>query len=259
MTRVTLATEAAQTVIDVEAGCRIQSLRVHGHELLVTEAVGPLDWGAYPMAPWAGRLRDGRFEFEGTAHEMPPNLGAHALHGTVFTQAWEREDHSIFVTRLQPPWPYTGLVRQSFDLHENQISVTLEIHADQPMPAACGWHPWFRRRIDGVEGSIEFEAGFMELRDNAGIPSGQRVAPPPGPWDDCFGDLAGPPVIRWPGILSLKIASSCDYYVVFDERSDAVCVEPQTAPPDSLNQKPHTVHPGQPLVATTSWSWSLDR
>ena len=31
------------------------------HELLVTEGYGPIRWGSYPMAPWAGRIRDGRF------------------------------------------------------------------------------------------------------------------------------------------------------------------------------------------------------
>ena len=98
----------------------------------------------------------------------------------------------------------------------------------------------------------------MELRDDAGIPGGRRVIPPPGPWDDCFGDLSGPPVIRWPGILSLEIDSSCDYVVVFDEQPGAFCVEPQTAPPSSLNHAPHTVYPGEPLVATTSWSWKQD-
>ncbi len=258
MAQLTMASETATAVIDMEAGCRLASLQVYGHELLVTEGPGPIHWGSYPMAPWAGRLRRGRFEYEGVAHAMPANLGAHALHGTVFTQPWEPEDQGVFVTRLTPPWPFPGLVRQRVELHQDRISLTLEVHSDEPMPTACGWHPWFRRRLGGVEGSIEFDAGYMELRDDAGIPGGRRVIPPPGPWDDCFGDLSGPPVIRWPGILSLEIDSSCDYVVVFDEQPGAFCVEPQTAPPNSLNHAPHTVYPGEPLVATTSWSWKQD-
>lgn len=260
MPKVTIASETARAVIDPTAGCRLTSLQVHGHEVLVTEGSDPIMWGSYPMAPWAGRLRDGRFLFAGREYQMPPNLGPHALHGTVFTQNWQREDEASYSTRLEPPWPFSGLVRQRFELADDHFHLTLEVHADDvPMPAACGWHPWFRRRVGPVEGSIDFEAEFMELRDDAGIPSGERIPPPPGPWDDCFGGLSYPAVVRWPGVLSLEVESSCDYLVVFTEQQDAFCVEPQTAPPNSLNDSPYVVEPGIPLIATTSWSWQEDR
>ncbi len=191
---------------------------------------------------------------------MPLNLGPHALHGTVFTQAWEREADNSFTTQLRPPWPFAGFVRQRFELTTDHLSISLEVHAENAaMPASCGWHPWFRRRINDVESTIEFEAGFMELRNQAGLPSGRRVPPPPGPWDDCFGDLAGPPVIRWPGVLSLTVESSCDYFVVFNEEPDAFCVEPQTDPPNSLNRTPRVIEPPTPLIATTTWAWEADQ
>jgi aldose 1-epimerase len=55
------------------------------------------------------------------------------------------------------------------------------------------------------------------------------------------------------------VASSCDHIVVYDEPPDAVCVEPQTAPPDFVNMAPSTTIPGVPLVATMTlrW-WALD-
>jgi aldose 1-epimerase len=51
----------------------------------------------------------------------------------------------------------------------------------------------------------------------------------------------------------VTIESSCPELVVFDERDDAVCVEPQTHPPDALNLGAALVEPGYPLVATTTF------
>ncbi|CAM5383133.1 aldose 1-epimerase [Streptomyces purpurascens] len=43
--------------------------------------------------------------------------------------------------------------------------------------------------------------------------------------------------------------------VVYDEQEAAVCVEPQTGPPNGLNTLPRSSRPWQPLEATTTWSW----
>ena len=96
----------------------------------------------------------------------------------------------------------------------------------------------------------------MYLRDAAGITTTERVSPPPpGPWDDCFTDLRRPPVLRWPGFLELTIESDCPAWVVYTEPEDALCVEPQTAPPDALNTGPTVVEPGRPLIAEMTWRW----
>ena len=125
------------------------------------------------------------------------------------------------------------------------------------MPASIGWHPWFLRRLDGVSGEVELDldAGAMLVRDADGIATDRRVAPPPGPWDDCFVDLRRPPVLRWPGFLELSVESDCPDWVIYTEPEDALCVEPQTAPPDALNREPAIVEPGRPLVATMTWRW----
>jgi aldose 1-epimerase len=45
---------------------------------------------------------------------------------------------------------------------------------------------------------------------------------------------------------------------VFDEPEHAICVEPQTGPPDAFTLDPVVVRPGEPLVATATWSWQLE-
>ena len=68
---IVLESTTARLTIDPAAGGRLASLVVAGSELLVTEGMGPIMWGCYPMAPFAGRIRDGRFTFDGREHTLP--------------------------------------------------------------------------------------------------------------------------------------------------------------------------------------------
>jgi aldose 1-epimerase len=61
--------------------------------------------------------------------------------------------------------------------------------------------------------------------------------------------------LTWPGRLELTVASREQWVVVYDEQEAAVCVEPQTGPPDGLNSQPRLVTPIEPLEATTTWTW----
>jgi aldose 1-epimerase len=253
-----LTAPGVEAIVDLGLGARISSLRIDGRELIRTEGYGPIMWGSYPMVPYAGRVRDGRFTFEGREYRLPVTMPPHAIHGTVLDRAWQVNDDGSVAIDLGPDWPFAGRVTQRFALGADGMAFRLELEADEPMPASIGWHPWFRRRVEGVDGEVELdvEPGTMYLRDDAGITTEQRVTPPPPrPWDDCFTDLAGPPVLRWPEFLELTIDSECTDWVIYTVPEDAVCVEPQTAPPDSINRSPFVVAPGRPLVATMTWSW----
>jgi aldose 1-epimerase len=101
---VEIAAGPTTVTIDPERGGRISSIRVDGLELLVGAGDGALDWGCYPMAPFAGRVREGRFRYAGREHQLERNLPPHAIHGTVFDQAWKvdhaEETDAVLVTDL---------------------------------------------------------------------------------------------------------------------------------------------------------------
>jgi aldose 1-epimerase len=258
------APDARLTVLPDDGG-RIGSLVVHGSELLVTEGLGPVAWGSYPMAPFAGRIRRGRFRFDGRDVQLPINFGPHAIHGTVFDRPWTVVDETSLTIDLGADWPFRGRVAERFSLTPGELTVTLTVDADERMPAAVGWHPWFRRWLVGTTAMPEprskpvelaFDAAWMYQRDADGMPTGECVPPPPGPWDDCFTGIRSNPRLVWPGRLGLELSSSCDHWVVYDQRDYAVCVEPQTAPPDFVNlPDPAIIEPGRPLVARMTLRW----
>ena len=268
--RITLQSGQAEVVLDPGAGGRLAALRVDGLDLLLTEGWGPIAWGCYPMAPWAGRLRDGVLRWAGEVHRLPTDLlPPHAIHGTLVEAAWDVVEVGVatatLAANLRPPWPLGGRVIHRILLSPGALRADLEVHAgDRPMPAIVGWHPWFPRLLRSRDGlvvgrpiELDLPAGGMLRRGADALPTGEVVRPiPPGPWDDCFVDLGGSPRVRWPGALEVTISSEAPFWVVYTEREEAICVEPQTGPPNGLATGEHAVvEPGRPLAATMTLGW----
>jgi galactose mutarotase-like enzyme len=158
---------------------------------------------------------------------------------------------------LDARWPFRGHVVQEFRLGADDLEQRIEVHAAEvAFPATVGWHPWFRRvLVPGSVAELDFTAEGMLVRDAAGIPSGDVLEVPLGPWDDCFTGVQWPMTITWPGALTLRITSDVEFAVVYDELDAAFCVEPQSGPPDGPNTSPRMVRPGAPLVGSTRWAW----
>jgi galactose mutarotase-like enzyme len=268
--RVALRADAVEAVLDPAAGGRIASLCVDGLELLVAEGAGPLLWGCYAMVPWAGRLRDGVLRWRGEEHRLPTHLvPPHAIHGTLLETAWEVVEAGpssvTLAADLAAPWPFGGRAVHRVTLDPGALRAELEVHAgDRPMPVIVGWHPWFARVLRDRAGAavgepvvVDLEAGGMLHRGSDGLPDGAMIRPiPPGPWDDCFVDLAAAPGVHWPGALEVRIESDAPCWVVYTEHASGVCVEPQTGPPNGLNTAEHAlVEPGAPLGAAMTISW----
>ena len=251
----------ASAIVDPTNGGRISSLVVDGHQLLVVdESAASLQWGAYPMVPWAGRVREGRFEFGGIAYQLPCNLPPHSAHGVGFTSAWSLVDDQTITCELGPPWPFGGTVVQRFELNESELLITMTVNAVQDMPVMLGWHPWFVRHMEAGPGRVEAKLSFgnplMYELDDSAIPTGLLNSPPPGPWDNCFVWLGRNPVIEWPGVVELELSSSCDHWVVYTKPNHALCVEPQSEAPDVFNRAPTVVLAGDSVDAWFRLRWS---
>lgn len=232
-------------------GGRLAQLTIADTPLIVghtadAEATG---WGSYPMVPWAGRIRHGRFVFDGTDHQLPINFGPHAIHGVGFSSVWAvdgvHDDHATL--RLDLPrdetWPFGGTTIQQFSVDTDGLTLSMTVTADdQPFPVSFGWHPWFRKPEH-----LDFRPTAMYRRDDDHIALAELVDVPAPPWDDCFVNTA-PIAVRIDGI-DLELTSNCDHWVVYDERAYATCIEPQTAPPDAFNIAPRRLDPGESLSA----------
>ncbi|MCG8966043.1 aldose 1-epimerase [Streptomyces sp. CL12-4] len=255
---ITLTAGDAEAIVLPGNGGRIGGLRVGGTELLRQGD----RYGCFPMVPWCGRIREGRFRDGAAVHQMPLNSPPHAIHGTARDGAWRTArvtgNEAVITYDLVDPWPYSGRVTQVVALAEDALTLRMSVETyESSFPAQIGWHPWFNRTLDGADVAIAFDPAWQEERGDDHLPTGNRTDPKPGPWDDCFGMPDGVDVtLTWPGRLELKVTSPEQWAVVYDEQEAAVCVEPQTGPPNGLNTLPRLVTPLEPLEATTTWSWT---
>lgn len=240
-------------------GGRLASITVDGTDLLVRrhsapDTSTPLAWGCYPMVPWAGRIRNGHFEFRGRRYAVPVNHGAHAIHGVGFTSPWVVTAHDATSAELElalprdDRWPFGGTTRQRIDVLPDQVRLSLSVTADDAaFPASIGWHPWFRK-----PDRIDFRPSAMYRRDSDGVAVDELIEVPPGPWDDCF--VNDRPVVVTIDGVTVTLRSDCTRWVVYDMPPHASCFEPQTGPPDAFNIAPQVLEPGTTLTAWATMS-----
>jgi aldose 1-epimerase len=271
-------------IIDPDAGGRLASLVAGGRERLIDQ-VQPgsrfpaISWGSFLMAPWVGRIRGGRVDWQGRSYQLTANDADHAIHGACFEVPWRVGAASPAAVELSlvidpARWPMGGTVRQRFSLRPGSLECAASITATQPMPVALGWHPWFRR---GPEEDLKLAvpADRRLVLDEAMIPAGSSVPVEglfdlrPGPalgdrrLDDVFIGARSPATVTWPD-LELRIAFSAPVQsiVVFSPKG-SVCVEPATAWPDALRLSAAGIEgtgqvfleAGAELAATMTWSW----
>jgi galactose mutarotase-like enzyme len=236
--------------IDEAHGGRLASLRIGGRELLVGPS-GPDDssitWGCYLMAPWPGRLADGRLRWGSRTIQLRRTHGRHAIHGLVSCVPWsvdavDRTSAELSVSLDRDGWPFGGTVRQRMHLEPNRLALEAEVHADAPMPAALGWHPWFQRRGNPwvrVDGDAVLEVRRM-IPTGRVLPAERRLDLRAGPFlgrrrlDHAYVGVRPPLELAWPDLtLRLETDPWLSTVVVFTPRH-AVCVEPQTAWPNAL-------------------------
>lgn len=230
----------------------------------------PHGWGAFPMAPWAGRVRDAVLTWRGASYQLPATKPPHAIHGTVARVPWSVLDvtgdggpasSAVLSTPLGEQWPWPGRAVLRYDLEEGSLRTRLEVHADaDEMPAWCGMHPWFPRTLRGARVVMGLSARAV-LDSEDGIPvAGEHPLPPGAPEDqdlnDTLADVAWPATLTWPGVARLEVSADAGWAVVFTQREEAVCVEPQTAPPDAAALALAGVAaPGAPVVLEMTWRW----
>lgn len=254
MSGLELRSATARAVIDTDRGGRLASLEIDGKEILVSVGDDPLQWGCYPMVPFAGRIRAGEFDFDGVHHRLPPNLGRHAIHGYGFVSPWRKVTSDTIEWEFTDPWPFRGRARQSFALGPSSLRMQMTVDADDRQPITIGWHPWFLRMVGLDEVELTFGADAMyELVDE--IPTGELVPPGPGPWDNCFTRLTQGPRLRW-GELAVDLRSSADHWVVYDQPAHALCVEPQSGPPNEVNSGPRVLEAGASARLDFTIDWS---
>jgi aldose 1-epimerase len=281
--RLELAAGDASATLAPDEGGMLVSLRVAGHEVLVSprDAAGPVPtYGSFLMAPWVGELSCGQLDFRGQHVQFPLNLGRHAIHGLVASAPWDVETadrSSAWLARELPaPWPFGGTAAQHIALDAHGITLEAEVRSgDEALPAALGWHPWFACPDPAIV-RLRVQADFELELDDELLPTGRIHAVAGdsdlrgGPFlgtrrlDTVFVGAVSPAVLDL-GEIQLKIHFDPAIEVLVVYTSDgSVCVEPWSAWPDAFRMAAAghpsgvaVLEPGESLRRWTRWEWSV--
>jgi aldose 1-epimerase len=280
---VRIGNEVDSCTVDVTSGGRLASIIMAGRERLLGEPAPGIEhsigWGCYLMAPFVGRVRNGEISWGGRTAKLPINAGAHAIHGAVFDRPWNVLAQSLESVTLAcefapDRWPFRGSMTHTISISRGRLTLAAEILAEEPMPAAIGWHPWLRK--DGADVRVGVQSDSIVRLEPDLIPTGElepvdsrtdlRARPILGDrrLDDVFVDVKSPVVVDWPDLeLVMTFDRPVGTFVVFNH-PDAACVEPGTAWPDSIRLAASgrtdtglvSLAAGERLRASTVWSWT---
>lgn len=213
---------------------------------------------SFIMLPWANRLRDARFRYQGEEYQLQPSSeDGTAIHGTVRRLPWRVASaeptravnifHSIDYEDINFPFLFSAQAEFRLDGTDFILVLTLKNEDTQPFPAGFGHHPYFVRD-DVVQVEIPCDKRFELVNTIASAPPVPvtpaldfRALRPLG--DGVFGELFS----RRLGDLAARIAYTQVSLAMFaddlfkhvllfaPEGKSFFAVEPQTNANDGFN------------------------
>lgn len=215
--------------------------------------------GCFIMAPFANRIADGRFDFQGRQYQTAVNRPEEgmAIHGYVRELPWEIEKVSKNAVRLfqridgpESPWLFHCWFSVILSSEGIEFELRLVNSSVRTMPYGLGFHPWFPRPFGTT---LQFASSGAYARDRRFLTLSQ-IKSFPRISDGRTGDLdlisafdatfewSHPRVARinWPSrntSLRLEGDGAMKFLQVYmPEGRDILCVEPVSHVPDAVNR-----------------------
>lgn len=268
----------------------LRQLRHDGRDLVdgFAEDAMPAAGRGQLLVPWPNRIRDGRYDFGGTTHQLAltePKRG-NASHGLVRWVSWSLVRHDPAVVELryflpaQTGYPWALELSTTWELGAEGLTVTQAAtnRSDSAAPYASGAHPYLLAGPGPCDRwELELPAAtYLTVDEERLLPTGRA------PFEGILSDPLGSTVLNHAvtdlerdehgvarvGLLDDDAGTATQLWVDEHHRwlqvytgddtptpRVSVAVEPMTAPPDAFNS-------GEDLVvlepdASFSASWGI--
>lgn len=235
---------------------------------------------SFVLIPYSNRIRDGRFIFERTDYQLR-GAEKHAIHGDVRDRVLKvleyRNEKTVLgfdsgdFNDVNFPFPFSA--QMTYALEGLRISSHIKVTnvGNTAMPAGCGFHPYFNRRMPGSNGEVELQLAV------GGVYPGDTPLPigPAGPiqpdqdftvqraldveLDNCFAGWNREAVIDWPGSgikARIRADSNMEHIILYSPKGKSFfALEPVTHANDGFNLLAQgdrncgvvVLHPGESL------------
>ncbi|MGC8505650.1 MAG: aldose 1-epimerase [Thermoplasmata archaeon] len=206
--------------------------------------------GCAVLSPFANRIRNAEYVFEGKRYSLPKNSGEHSIHGLLRDLRWNVEKSennrvAVLSTVLRHPgYPSELYSKLTYSISENSFSVDYVAlnSGSANCPVLIGFHPYF---MTGKKWKLDYRGKVTKLLYmDQYFPSGETEPADLrsenlhlSKLDNCFhfdGDLR---LISDNGTFLIK-RSNMPYLVIYNGTyagNDSVAIEPMTGAPDAYN------------------------
>jgi aldose 1-epimerase len=233
-----------------DKGAHLSALFMDNKEILKGSSDGvATHGGSAVLIPYAGRVKAGRYSFNGRNYSLPLSSDGHAIHGLVLSSKWVAVSISsasvVMTTRLKHegyPSPLELSVKYAFSSPASfQVEFVATNAGFRDAPIVIGAHPYFFAKKWSLhhEGPVQRllteEKDFPngELEDFSF--NGKRFRDEQ--FDDCF--VGGDELTLVADDYSLRILRfNMPYFVVYNGQyaeKVSVSIEPMTGAPDAFN------------------------
>jgi aldose 1-epimerase len=244
--------------VDAAHGGAIREFNWRGRAVLrpaaSPEDTDPFSLANFPLVPYANRIAQGRFTFDGREVQLRRNWDRdpHPLHGQGWRAAWTIEQASATRAVLvfcgggdEWPWHYRAVQDITVLADGLQITLSVENQSQGNMPAMLGLHPYFPQPATAT---IQARTGTVWQSDAQALPVDEVRTPLEWSFDTprratqvrldhCFDHWDGTATVRWPDRVVKMIATGARALHVYTPAGkDFFCLEPQTAAAGALNR-----------------------
>lgn len=247
-----LQISSGQSSAKIDAtGAYLHSLILGGREILKSTGDGEQTHGGCAvLIPYAGRVRNATYSFEGTQYLLPRNYGENSIHGFVKNYEFstvEKDDSSVALSLSRNekgyPVPLETLIGYSLDSSSLKVSVSVSNKGNKGAPLLIGFHPYF---IADKGWQLAHTERLQELNFSDGyFPDGTysdtdfnndtRISE--RQFDNAY--LGGGEITLENRDIDLTIQrKNMDYLVIYNgeyAEGKSVAVEPMSGAPDAFN------------------------
>lgn len=172
-------------------GASLRGLTVRGQPVVTVYegAKGKVGGQGDVLIPFPGRVREGRYSFNGQTYQMDKNdkEGPNAIHGFLRTVLWDigaQTDTKItFSTNIHPQdhagYPFSLRAEVTWQATPTGLSCAFRIDntGDTPAPVAAGFHPYFTAGNELIDSSL-LQVPFASTLeyDASMLPTGRELS-----------------------------------------------------------------------------------
>lgn len=300
--------EQTITLCDEQTGTSAEIFCFGGllNALIITTANGPLNlidgfkdttdaktemtngFKSAKLSPFVCRMREGKYEFEGTAFKIEGfHLNGHAIHGLLYNavfqltekgtdndKAWVTLTHEYTATDKGYPFRYTIAVTWTLYTH-HYLTVTTVVtnNHNGVIPFADGWHPYFSTDTDIDASTLLFNTNRKLVFDEEMVPTGREEKDDRFlkgtllngiQLDNCFvlpADEKGHCILKGKKVsISIEPDTAYPYLQIYTPpHRKSIAIENLTTAPDAFNNKIglQYLQPGETFSCGTGYRIAL--